>query len=306
MNAEIMGEWLRRQGLRVITAGGGYWVQVAPRIYQAFPYHCLICPDDNQLKLIFRSLEAVAIRYSAPLDSPEGMISYHVIYSDKDYSLDKLPKKARYDVRKGMSNFDVKLISCGKLASEGWELRYETLVRQKRTRAESKSWWERLCSTAEGLPGIECWGATDVRTGKLASSLLSIVCDNCFSILYQQSRTEHMRLGANSVLSYFVTREALKRFEIKEVFYGLHSLDAAASVDEYKFRLGFRARPVRQRVVFHHRLPHCFPRLGLYATRKLLRLKPESPSIAKAEGMFRFAVEGSRTLCEQKLPEPLR
>jgi hypothetical protein len=305
MNADTMAEWMRRQGLRVVCGAGSYWVEVVPHIYQAFPYHWLIRPDDNELKEMHRSLRAAGMRYSAPLDSPEGMVSYHVVHSGKDYSLDHLPQKARYDVRKGLGSFKVEPMSLGRLAAEGWELRHETLIRQRRTQAEPRCWWERLCLSADGLPGVECWGATDIRTGKLVSSLFAFTCDNCFSILYQQSRTDSLRLGVNNVLLFIVTQEVLKRREINEIFYGLHSLDAPPSVDAFKFRMGFRAKPVRQRVVFHPWLTPFVLRLGHRAVRRLLRLKPEHPLFAKAEGMLRFSIEGKRPLAEQQWPEAL-
>ena len=305
MNADTISEWMKRQGLRVRQGAGGHWVELAPRIYQAFPFHWVIRPDANELKELFKSLRAIGVRYSTPLDSPEGMISYHVVYSGKDYSLEALPAKARYDVRKGLSSFRVEPIALDRLATEGWEVRRETLVRQGRTAAETRPWWEKLCRSADGLPGAESWGAMDAQTGKLAGSLLAFTCDNCFCILYQQSRTEYLRLGVNNVLSYVATKEASARDGIAEVFYGLHSLDAPASVDEYKFRMGFTARPVRQRVVFH---PWLSPLISATSHRALRRLHdrfPERASLAKAEGMLRFRIEGHKPLADQTWPDAL-
>ena len=305
MNADTLAKWMKRQGLRVSQGAGSHWVELAPRIFQSFPFHRVIQPDEQELKAFIRKLNAIGVRYSAPVDSPEGMISYHVVYAGKDYSLEALPAKARYDVRKGLSSFRVEPIALERLATEGWEVRHETLVRQGRTGAESRPWWEKLCRSANGLPGSESWGAIDAQTGRLAGSLLAFTCDNCFCILYQQSRTEYLRLGVNNVLSYVATKTALAREGIAEVFYGLHSLDAPASVDEYKFRMGFTARPVRQRVVFH---PWIAPLLNATSHRALQRLHarfPERASLAKAEGMFRFRLEGRKPLAEQVWPDAL-
>lgn len=305
MNADTIAEWMRRQGLRVAQGAGGYWVELAPRVYQAFPFHYVIRPDDDELEDMLRHLRAIGVRYSAPLDSPEGMISYHVVYTGKDYSLEALPAKARYDVRKGLSSFRVEPIALERLATEGWEVRRETLVRQGRTAAEHQPWWEKLCRSADGLPGAESWGAMDAQSGKLAGSLLAFTCGNCFCILYQQSRTEYLRLGVNNVLSYVATKEALARVGITEVFYGLHSLDAPASVDEYKFRMGFSARPLRQRVVFHPWLSPLFNTTSHRAVQHLHARFPECASLAKAEGMLRFQIEGRKPLVDQTWPDAL-
>lgn len=305
MNADTMSEWFRRQGKRVFHTAGSYWVELAPRVYQAFPFHWIIKLDNGEPITVLRRSGAIGIRYSTPLDSSEGMVSYHVVNSGKIYSLDHLSKKARYDVRKGLRVYNVEPISLDRLAGEGWELRHETLVRQGRVEAESRLWWEKLCHSANGLQGVECWGAIEKGTGRLASALFAFICDDCFCILYQQSRTEQMSFGANNVLTYVVTDEVLKRTEINQVFYGLHSLDAPAGIDDYKFRMGFSARPVRQRVVFHPWISPLFNRVSYSALRCLLNCKPGSNTLAKAEGMIRFSLEGKWPLAEQQWPEAL-
>jgi hypothetical protein len=81
--------------------------------------------------------------------------------------------------------------------------------------------------------------------------------------------------------------------------------DAPASVAARKFRIGYTARPVRQRVVFHPWLEPVFLRIGYPLVRYLRQRKPENPKLAKAEGLFRFALEGKRPLTDQLGPEAL-
>ncbi|MBK9209145.1 MAG: hypothetical protein IPL71_12910 [Anaerolineales bacterium] len=85
----------------------------------------------------------------------------------------------------------------------------------------------------------------------------------------------------------------------------MQSLDAPANVDEFKFRMGFEPRAVRQRVDFHPFLnPFATPTIHTL-TRKLLQRDPSNPQLAKAEGMLRFHVEGKRRIVEQAWPECL-
>lgn len=305
MNAEIMAEWLRRQGRRVEKTADSYWVELAPRVFQAFPYHWTLDLSTSNLRETVRSLRALALRYSSPLDGDEGKISYHVVYAGKDYSLEKLSRKARYDVRKGLSHFKIEQITPAALAAEGWAARLDTLQRQGRSRAENPAWWEKLCLSAEGLSGFECWGARETRTGRLDSSLLACTCGDCFCILYQQSRTESLSLGVNNALSYVVTEAALRRPSIMRVFYGLHSLDAPDSVDAYKFRMRFVATPVRQRVVIHPWIAPFLNRATHAALRGLLRTGFGPPALAKMEGLIRFWREGRRPIDAQEWPVAL-
>jgi hypothetical protein len=76
--------------------------------------------------------------------------------------------------------------------------------------------------------------------------------------------------------------------------------DAPASVAARKFRIGYTARLFSQRVVFHPWLEPVFLRVGYPAVRYLRQRKPENPRLAKAEGLFRFALEGKRPLADQK------
>ena len=303
MNIEAFTEWLHRQGHRVVRTASTGWYEIGPRIFQAFPYHHVIDPPEAELRGFLLSHSVIGLRYSTHLTSAMGCASYHVVRADKRYLLEDLPKKARYDVRKGLGHASVEPISFARLAAEGWTLRAETLARQGRTGAETEAWWRRLCASADGLQGFEAWAA--LHEGQPVAALLACTIGDCCSILYQQSLTAHLNNGVNNALTFGFTSEALLRPDVSQVFYGLHSLDAPASVDEFKFRMGYTARAVRQRVVFHPLLAPLFNPASHGALRHLRRWRPENPTLAKAEGMVRFYLEGRRPLIQQDWPQAL-
>jgi hypothetical protein len=295
-------EWLRRQGHTVVSLKGNLLYDQAPGIYQAFPYHTLIDFSLDELHEFFRQSKALAVRYSSPLQSRLGKLSYHVVCTQKNYNSASLSKKPRRDVKIGLEYALYEPIPLSRLAQEGWNLRFETLVRQGRTKAESRRMWEALCLSAEGLPGFEAWGA--LHEGRLVAALLSYKLQGTVSILYQQSLTEHLKFGVNNALTYVFTHEMMQQPEVHCVFYGIESLDAPPSVDEYKFRMGYVAKPVLQRVVFN---PYLTPIMGK-PSYLILRLACRLfciPLLAKAEGMLRFYLEGKCSLREQSWPEAL-
>ncbi len=304
MNPDIFAEWLRRQGHRVLRTESSYWYDQGPRVYQAFPYHWLIAPGEAELAELWRGLGAIGLRYSTPLESQAGAASYHVVYEGSQYPLSILPKKARYDVRKGLAAFRIAPLPFAELAVQGWAVRRETLERQGRTQAEDSAWWQTLCQSAADLPGFEAWGAWSGDT--LAAALIAFTCEDCCSILHQGSRSAYLSQGVNNALTFAFTQAALGRPSVRRLFYGLHSLDAPPSVDEFKFRMGYTAKPVRQRVVFHPWLRPLFNPLSHAALRGLRRLRPGSPALAKAEGMLRFYLQGRLPLERQEAPPPLR
>ena len=303
MNAETMAEWFRRQGHHVFHAAGLYWYDQGPRVFQAFPYHRVIEPSERELNGLLLKNMAIGLRYSTTLDAQHGALSYHSVYENGHYTMQTLPRRARTAVRKGLRNMNVESISFDQLATEGWKLRYKTLERQGRTRAESEDWWHRLCHSAEGLPGFEAWGA--FCRGRLVAALLAVTCDACYTMLFQQSDSDYLHLGANNVLAYTITNQVTERPGIESVFYGLHSLDASEDVDTFKFRMGFTAKPVRQRVVFNPLLAPAFNRFSHALVQRLIDRYPESSFLTKTEGMLRLYLQGQRPLDRQAVPAGL-
>ena len=137
------------------------------------------------------------------------------------------------------------------------------------------------------------------------ASFLAFTCDSCYTLPHQQSATAHLKHRVNNAIFYTVAHEALKRPDISNVFFCLHSLDAPASVDKFKFRMGFTAKPVRQRVVFHPWLAPLFNSASHAALKRMLGRDPDNPALAKAEGMLRFYLEGKRPPTRQDWPAGL-
>ena len=128
---------------------------------------------------------------------------------------------------------------------------------------------------------------------------------DCVYMLYQQCLEQYLSEHVNNALSCTVTREMISRSTTRSILYGLHSLDAPSSVDEFKFRMGYTARPVRQRVVFHPRVAPFISPFSYQVVRKLTRVFQGNPLLAKTEGMLRFYLEGRKPLSEQHLPSVL-
>lgn len=296
-------EWLKQLGHRIIPSPSAHWYDAAPGIFWAFPYCRVISPSEKELRSVFRKGRAIALRYSAPLSSSVGKVSYHVVCSNPLYGLEHVSRQTRQNIRKGIEYSTIEPISFTRLANEGWTLRAETLVRQGRIKAESEAWWKKLCLSAERLPGFEAWGA--IHDGKLVAALIVFLAGDSYLMLYQQSLTAHLKFGVNNALGFFFTRNALAKPGVKRLFYGLESLDAPEKVDEFKFRMGYVAEPVRQRVLFHPVLKSLVRPITLSTLRFLNTRVFRNPKLLKAEGMMKFYLEGNRPLSQQKWPECL-
>jgi hypothetical protein len=225
------------------------------------------------------------------------------MYEGNEYGLYKLGKWARKNVRRGLKNCSVESISFDYLANEGWVLQLDTLDRQGRRLNLDRDVWRLRCQSALDLPGFKAWGAFVGRC--LAASVITFDMDDCCYMLYQQCHRDYLSEHVNNALSYTVTQTMITRPEIKRILYGLHSLDAPQSVDEFKFRMGYIPQPVRQRVVFHPLFRPLANRRSHDLLKKLSSKYPCNPILAKAEGLIRFYLQGHLELRAQPWPDCL-
>ena len=303
MNAGIFAEWLRCQGYTVKKTESSYWYNAFPKVYQAFPYNWLIDPSEEELRELLCENRAIALRYSTKLEKPIGHISYHIVYNKDSYSLNDLKSTHRRNARIGLKNCIVEPISFERMAEEGFYLELDTLKRQKRKgRLDKKSWRNRFLSASE-LPGFEPWGA--IVDGRLAATIFTFQAEDCCHLLFHQSNRKYLKARVNNALTFEVTKSMVERKKNWLLNYGLHSLDAPQSVDNFKFRMGYEPMEVRQRVVFHPSLKKFINKLSYKGVVQLLKFNKESHILAKAEGMTRFYLEGKLKIEMQKWPQCL-
>ena len=290
MNAETYAEWLRRQGQRVIRTASSYWHSEGLGVFQAFPYHLLIRPSGAELGEIFYRHRAIALRFSAPADSQDGTQSYHATYTGADYGFGTLSAWARKNVRRGLRLSEIGPISFERYIDDGWALRIDTLARQGRQLKESRDDWRRRYSAAADLAGFEAWAAQ--VDGRLAATLVVFQMEDWYYMVYQQCHRDFLREHVNNALSFEVTQNLMRRPNIRGIFYGMRSLDAPPSVDEFKFRMGYEGTPIRERIAFH---PYLSPFVNVLSHRLLqglATLRPQNRRLAKAAGMVGLFLEG--------------
>jgi hypothetical protein len=289
MTPDIYAEWLRRQGQRVVRTDSSYWHSEGMGVFQAFPYHWLIEPRERELRELMFRHHAIALRYSMPAkDGTNGGDCYHAVYTGSDYTFEVLSAWARKNVRRGLRSCTVAPISFERYLAEGWALRVDTLARQQRKVKESRQDWHRRYAAAVDLDGFEVWAAE--VDGRLAATLVTCQMDDWAYMLYQQCHRDYLRDHVNNALSFVVTRALIQKPRIQGIFYGMRSLDAPPSVDEFKFRMGYEAKPVGQRIAFHPYLAPLVNKFSCRVSQCLSALSPRNRLLAKADGMLRFCL----------------
>lgn len=290
MNTETYAAWLRGQGRRVVQSAGSYWHSAPMRTLQAFPYHQLLEPAEEELGALLRSQRVVGLRYSSAASAPVGCPSYHVVYEASSYDLDRLGKRTRHNVRLGLRDSSIEPIAFSLLANDGWRLSLDTLHRQGRSLRRTERAWRRMWDLAAELPGFEAWGA--FHKGQLAATHVWFRMNDTHCLVHAQSLRQFHRYEVNKALAFTTIKAMVDRGD-GPLFFGVESLDAPPSVDQFKFLMGAAAKPVRQRVLFRSALRPFLGRSAHVLLRLARRLRPQSSAFAKADGLMRFYLEAA-------------
>lgn len=293
MTPEIYAEWLRRQGQRVLRTESSYWHSESWGVYQAFPYHWLINPSQDEMSELFSIHRALALRYSMPTHVSEGCPSYAIVFEGQTYDIELFGHRTRKNTRRGLKNCSVEPMSLPELVDLAWELRLDALDRQKRHLSISLDSWRKRYLTASDLPGFQAWGAQ--VNGRLAGYIVTFRMDECLCIIDHQSHRDFLDLNINNALTYTVSRDAVGKPGLQLVFYGLESLDAEQRVSEFKFHMGYVAKPIKQRVLFRPPVGRFASRLGYQLVSALSKLRPSDRRFSKAKGMLKLSLS-ERTL----------
>lgn len=291
MNAATYARFLETVGHRVVAAGSMYWYDASRFFYMSAPPNFVFSPTDEEIRAAFRHGQCAGVRFAAPLDGP-GKLSYQIVCDSPDYSLDVLSSNNRSKVRRGLKRCRVEPVSMATIAEQGKRAHADTVDRQGRDGVLSGDGWDRFFRAAAETEGFEGWAAW--VDDELAAFLISVTFDDSVEFLLARSRSDKLAAYPNNALIYTVSEEMLVRRGMREITFGLESLEPVGPLDQFKFGMGYRERPLRQRVVFHPllRLPLRQPAVRASVRRWTESRGEQGVFWRKAAGLLRFAEEG--------------
>jgi hypothetical protein len=139
----------------------------------------------------------------------------------------------------------------------------------------------------------------------MAASVIICRIGDTIYVPYAFFHGKYLGQYVNNALFFSVSCNLLARAGINSIFFNVHSLDAQKSVDGFKFRMGLKAKAVRQRVVFNPLLEPFITKSTQNVVTTLLKRYPRQASLAKVEGMIRFYLDGIQPLSKQVWPDCL-
>jgi hypothetical protein len=291
VDAAAYADFLRAVGHRVVSTRTAYWYDASRLFFLSAPPNRLYTPTSDELRTVLRTLPCLGVRFAAPLQGP-GKLSYQIVCDLPSYGLEALSGNVRSKVRRGLKRCRIEPLSFSVLALEGRKANADTVARQGREGVLAGGQWERLCNAAAATRGFEAWGAWCGED--LAAFLVTVSFRDRVEFLLARSSSAHLGSYPNNALIYSVAEEMLVRRGVPEITFGLESLEPVGPLDEFKFGMGFRRQPLRQRVIFHPLLRSLLrpaPVRALFR-RWSERRGSEAMFWRKAAGLLRFAEEG--------------
>lgn len=291
VDAAAYAEFLDKVGHRVRRTRSAYWYDASRFFFLAAPPHRLYEPSEDELRTVLRRLPCLGVRYATPVEGT-GKLSYQIVCDSPDYGLEGLSANVRSKVRRGLKRCNVGPVPFSVIATAGRGAHEDTIARQGRDGVLAGTRWDRFFAAAAATPGLEGWGAWNGDV--LAAFLVTVTFEESVEFLLARSCSDQLGAYPNNALLFRVAEEMLVRRRVQKITFGLESLEPVGPLDQFKFSMGFHARPLRQRVVFH---PLLRALLRHAAARAVFRRWTEHRAAEtvfwrKAAGLLRFAEEG--------------
>jgi hypothetical protein len=258
MDYSQYAEYCRLIGYKVIETPSGVWIGPTRGFFNRVPLYETEPPSEKELYALFRRQPIVGVHYALE-PSCRGKASHVYLVRDRDYDLENLYRKQRTSVSRGLEDCQVRQMSFDELHFRGMPLNVDTLTRQRRsdpTFADTDQ-WARFCQAGERVDGAQAWGA--FVNGELAAYVVLFRIASVVSILYQNSRTNLMKLHPNPALIFTVTQTMMRIPGIDSVYYGPGWLNTSQGLNAFKRHMGFdeepvvsvvRLRPAAKRILF--------------------------------------------------------
>lgn len=297
--AEPFAHFLASTGHRVLRGAGAYWYDASPAFFLSLPSHRQLRPAADELREVMRNQPCAGLRFPAPLDGP-GKLSYQIVCDTRGYNIESLGANARSKVRRGLRRCEVVPVAFATIGAHGRAADRDTVARQGRAVRLEGPAWQRFWDAAAATPGMEGWAAYVGE--EMAAFLVSVQFDDSVEFLLARSRSDRLDAYPNNALIFQVASEMLGKRGLRQITFGLESLEPVGPLDQFKFGMGFRAAPLRQRVVFHPLLRTLLqPRaLRTLVCHYAVARGGEAVFWRKALGLVRFAEAGGELSAAQR------
>jgi len=251
------------------------------RLYSAFPFQRKIAPSNRELACVFQAApNAFALRFL----TTQKMSELSFIWTRRrPYGLQILSANSRSKIRRGLARCQIRKITFSEIVQMGWPAHQDTL-RRHGERATTLGLDESLSECS----AWQAWGA--FVDNDLAAFLVTLQVEDWVHLLINRSMDSHLKAYPNNALVYAVVQMYLARPEISTICYGLESLAAPNTLNQYKESMGFVREQIYQRVVLRPVLRPLFNPAMRQLILRVALLRPSDMRLQKLAGLLRLVL----------------
>lgn len=284
--AEYVTE-LAKNGTPVMPGtSGAFWVGGEPGALMRIPTFCSASPALGEVRKVLWRGKAAVISFVIDPDKQNPPNAWLYICRDGSYSLHKLSKEARRDIRRAQRSLRIEPVDWPTLLNQGFLAYSDTRSRaglSDGTYRHFRGRFERFSNN----PGHYVIGAW--REDALLAFMTLIVVDDWVAIEGCFSTSAHRDLCPNNGLAHYVLDYFLVQRGFRTVTYGISSIQKDSSesgLHFYKRKVGFEAHPVRRAFMLHPFLRPLANRITLWTMNSALRFRPADRRLLKAVGVL--------------------
>jgi hypothetical protein len=212
---------------------------------------------------------------------------------DQSYSLDKLSKEARRDVRRAERKLRIEPVEWNSLLDRGLTAYSDTFTRTGFWDGAIKQFRLHIQDFSRN-PAHYALGAWKDDT--LLAFMTLVAVDDWVEIVGSYSQTANREFCPNNGLAHQVLNYFLVERGFRTISYGINSIEEGnrtTGLHFYKTRVGFEAHPVHRVFVLHPFLRPMANRVALWAVNMALRFKQGNRRLNKARAILTQCVENA-------------
>jgi hypothetical protein len=299
-------DYLRAHGVlcSLTAAGTDLWLPGATAEQMRLPLSCTAPVSPEELSSVMKGRGVWVVSYLAEPDETHPANCFFYVCRDGAYSINKLKKRVRASIRKGLETLQVRLCTWDELARAGHAAYADTDVRHGYP-APSLADFQRFVEHRRGNPFLDIWGAW--AGDQLAGWLTVLKVDDWALFDAAKSATAFLGVSPNNALYYTITKTMMVDEKRHYVSSGLSTVQAGVnplSLHRFKISMGHEAVPLR-RVFVPHPLLGAFLNRGL-VSRVLDGLGKALPSVSivgKFAGLSRSVSGREKDVLAWAVPE---
>ena len=278
-------EALRRQGKKAFLEKDGVLWQESERFaMERQPDFCLDVPQPREVRSLLRRCRCLVATCIVPADSAHPANAWLYVCEDRGYTLEGLGSPARRNARRACREFRFDFIDPAALLLHGTRPFCDTRTRVGLSDGTPQL-FQKYAAALIANPGYKFVGAW--RGDQLAAFLWMLLV-NDWATIGAYAANEHLRYCPNNGLLHFALDYCLTQGRCRVVSYGLSSIQAGenvATLDFFKKKVGFEARPVHRDFLFHPLLRPLVNPLSYWLLQRFVRIWPRNRLLRKGLGL---------------------